>query len=1211
MGDVLSFLDNGGAPDEEAVFTDLFESPIDVCDNCASELVGYFKPPTDGAYTFVIASDDGGALYFGPTDDEVEVICSVPGWTESRQYGKYPVQTSSQQQLQADGYYAMRALANENDGADHLSVGVTLPDGTQLWPIPASYFVTAIPSPSVIACTRCTGPTMAECTSATCADGCIPGSYSLGSCISCSEVFEAFPSVESCSMCSGPAPADCSSAVCAVGYHSYANGACCLDVAEQRVGSECACSVGYVPAQGCVVAQPCPAGSEREANHDNTDTSCVECAVGEWSSAGGMCALCPAGKVPNQARSACEDCQPGSQAAPDQSGCTACPAGAVRSTELACFQCAVGQIQNAAQSACERCMAGKAPAADQLSCQSCVGTTVSTSGFECQACDAPNVVDSAHQLCTSCAPGEEPNDDRTACVACVGTTYSPFGALCVECAAPNIVNEVQTSCTACPAGRGPHSDATQCIECADGWYSTFGVCTECFAPNVVSSDKTGCVLPSRCTAGTECVNENGCDTQADCSQCPVGSVSASGAPCQRCSETGKVANNAQTFCETCSSGRAPSDDRSTCEACSGTNFSAFGMECVDCPAPNVVNSGRTTCTPCTAGTGPSSDRTECISCTGTAYSTIGQCQPCDAPFVVDSTHRTCTSCGPGEEPNFDRTACIACIGTTYSGFGTLCLDCPSPSIVNNARSTCLACSAGKGPNESRTACSTCTGATFSTTGQCTQCPSPNVVSSERTSCSRCTAGYQPNVDRDGCVVCTGNSAGAFGECDACPAGKIANAEKTTCNDLNVIAQNDNTLTDVGAVIEVISNGTNVLPKTSMQLSVAESVLEPGSAQTAVFDAFRSTIAQVLRPYVTANEIRITGITRVTGLGRRRTQTGIGDIAAIITFVIVSTSAPEGLQTLVEQFGDPTSILYANENTGGFQVDPDTAPYFSFVCPEGTKRSSGEPVCVPCEGNNEIPTDGQDACQPCPGGTTNGLAETPKLDGSQCVCKVGSYSTTSPAQLIPVASLPVVLCFDIGYRPQVVNSVRKTDEVLQCYDCPYCIECGTANKSRSVTLKHGYQFAEKGENLPILATRNAFRCPIADACPEQILEPVYANGELRLIAARCKHGHTGTLCAKCFPGNGTHLGFKKGPKGICEECTVQATWLNPLLMVPMALVLLYVGFRRFVTHKREQREKTKGAAKRLFRDFDVDRSMSITSAELKAGTSPAVSSTALP
>eukprot|EP01043_Picozoa_sp_COSAG02_P062997 COSAG02_NODE_8822_length_2432_cov_1.421775_1_plen_283_part_10 len=132
-----NYLDNGGAPDSEEVFSDNFEAPVDVCDNCASELIGYFKPPADGEYTFVIASDDEGELFFGSTEDSMEVICNVPGWASSRQYDKFAEQTSAPQQLQADTFYAMRAVANEGGGGDNLSVGVTMPDGTQLWPIPA------------------------------------------------------------------------------------------------------------------------------------------------------------------------------------------------------------------------------------------------------------------------------------------------------------------------------------------------------------------------------------------------------------------------------------------------------------------------------------------------------------------------------------------------------------------------------------------------------------------------------------------------------------------------------------------------------------------------------------------------------------------------------------------------------------------------------------------------------------------------------------------------------------------------------------------------------------------------------------------------------------------------------------------------------------------------------------------------------------------
>ena len=132
------FLDDGGAPDEQQTVTEFFEAPTDVCDQCASELVGWFKAPTSGPYVFTIASDDNGHLYFGETEDRAERIALVEGWTSSRQWNKYPGQVSNPMQLVADNFYFIKAISNDGGGGDNVAVAVRLPDGTALEPIPIS-----------------------------------------------------------------------------------------------------------------------------------------------------------------------------------------------------------------------------------------------------------------------------------------------------------------------------------------------------------------------------------------------------------------------------------------------------------------------------------------------------------------------------------------------------------------------------------------------------------------------------------------------------------------------------------------------------------------------------------------------------------------------------------------------------------------------------------------------------------------------------------------------------------------------------------------------------------------------------------------------------------------------------------------------------------------------------------------------------------------
>ncbi len=96
------------------------------------EIFGYFDPPSTGSYTFLLASDDEGALYFGNTVQDAAVIASVPSWTEPRQWDKFPSQRSSPQFLTEGTTYYMRALANEGGGGQNLAVGVILPDVSEI-----------------------------------------------------------------------------------------------------------------------------------------------------------------------------------------------------------------------------------------------------------------------------------------------------------------------------------------------------------------------------------------------------------------------------------------------------------------------------------------------------------------------------------------------------------------------------------------------------------------------------------------------------------------------------------------------------------------------------------------------------------------------------------------------------------------------------------------------------------------------------------------------------------------------------------------------------------------------------------------------------------------------------------------------------------------------------------------------------------------------
>ncbi len=121
-------------------FLDSFEAPTDWADEYGTRLRAYLTAPATGNYVFWIASDDGSELWLSLDDNPASrsLIASVPGWTSSREWTKYPAQQSVPIPLAAGHRYYIEALQKEGGGGDNLAVGWQLPDGTLERPIPAS-----------------------------------------------------------------------------------------------------------------------------------------------------------------------------------------------------------------------------------------------------------------------------------------------------------------------------------------------------------------------------------------------------------------------------------------------------------------------------------------------------------------------------------------------------------------------------------------------------------------------------------------------------------------------------------------------------------------------------------------------------------------------------------------------------------------------------------------------------------------------------------------------------------------------------------------------------------------------------------------------------------------------------------------------------------------------------------------------------------------
>ena len=116
----------------------IFETPVDAADNYGTRVRGYICVPASGQYTFWIASDDNGELWLSTNSGPAgkQLIASVPGWSGSRVWDKFPEQQSASITLVAGQLYYIEALQKEGTGGDNLAVGWQLPNGAQERPIP-------------------------------------------------------------------------------------------------------------------------------------------------------------------------------------------------------------------------------------------------------------------------------------------------------------------------------------------------------------------------------------------------------------------------------------------------------------------------------------------------------------------------------------------------------------------------------------------------------------------------------------------------------------------------------------------------------------------------------------------------------------------------------------------------------------------------------------------------------------------------------------------------------------------------------------------------------------------------------------------------------------------------------------------------------------------------------------------------------------------
>lgn len=128
------------SPSGSSYLTQYFEASSNWNDNYGARIRGFVHPPTTGNYIFYIASDDQSELWLS-TDDKPSnkvKIAWVTGYTDSRQWDKYPEQQSVAIPLVAGRKYYIEGLHKDETQNDNFAVGWQMPGSVYERPIPVS-----------------------------------------------------------------------------------------------------------------------------------------------------------------------------------------------------------------------------------------------------------------------------------------------------------------------------------------------------------------------------------------------------------------------------------------------------------------------------------------------------------------------------------------------------------------------------------------------------------------------------------------------------------------------------------------------------------------------------------------------------------------------------------------------------------------------------------------------------------------------------------------------------------------------------------------------------------------------------------------------------------------------------------------------------------------------------------------------------------------
>lgn len=543
-------------------------------------------------------------------------------------------------------------------------------------------------------------------------------------------------------------------------------------------------STGNVPCNAC--SQPmCGPGKRLQTCTPMTDSVCVSCPAGTYSSTGtqeGQCSLCS---------------DPHSSPSTDFSSCVCTASYYATSTSAnpSCMACSSCTGSNSAiSSACSPtsdtvcgCSTGytKINGVCVLTSTLCAEGTYSSSDGKtnCVACSSQ----------PTCGAGTGPRactkTTNTGCAPCPKNTFSLSGT-CTACSNP----------TCGPGKRLQACTATSnavCVPCAEKTFSLTGtqssICTPCADPAAVSdANFTSCICTGLYYAPFSHADP-ACAANPTCGTCSIpgpgqrklsNCSSESDALVKPCDDgTFSVTGTLSDTCSKCSTPPTcgPAQHLRACIASSD-------VKCVSCEAGSFSLSGTqsTSCTKCSnpkCGPGkrlqPCTNTTDavCIPFSPKTFSVNGtqlsDCDPCLDPNSSSSADfSSCTCSGPYEAPLVWGKPSRGWFAQGSWKNSTAKVTTAGPNVVCNACSTCNL--------ENQTIGISCTPTTNTVCGcnstSATCCPSGSWATDGATKCRECsTPVCRPGSFLKQCTVLSD------AECSPCPARSYSKVEEYSWN----------------------------------------------------------------------------------------------------------------------------------------------------------------------------------------------------------------------------------------------------------------------------------------------------------------------------------------------------------------------------------------------------------------------------------------------